>query len=457
MEKPSIWTVTQVTRYLKSLFDTEEELQNCWIRGEISNFKRHSSGHMYLTLKDSESRLKAVMFKSANRSLAFLPEDGMKVIARGYISIFERDGQYQLYIEEMQPDGMGALYLAFQQLKERLEREGLFAAERKRPLPLFPRTIGVITSPTGAAVRDIITTLRRRYPLVNILLCPVTVQGDGSASAIVEAIEKMNADREVDLLIVGRGGGSLEELWAFNEESVARAIAASSLPVISAVGHETDVTIADFVADVRAATPTAAAELAVPHAGELMRHIYQLEERLGNALRSELREAKQRLARSEHSRFFTRPKQALEQWRQTVDALENELTLRMQHILSLRSQRWLSLTGRLRALSPSVRLSDGKRQWQYAGERLEKAARRHWEKTNLRFERLLDQMNAYNPLMVMKRGFALVYKQEGKKQKLVRHLHEIQLGDMVQVRLQDGRMDCQVWGLEDSHESGNGT
>ncbi|EES72230.1 exodeoxyribonuclease VII, large subunit, partial [Paenibacillus sp. oral taxon 786 str. D14] len=269
LDQQRILTVKELNRYIRMKLESDQVLTDVWIRGEISNFTHHSSGHMYFTLKDADSRIKSIMFASYNQRLPFRPKEGTRVIARGNVSVYERDGQYQFYVTHMQPDGVGSLYLAFEQLKQKLEAEGLFAPGRKRPLPRFPKTIGVVTSPTGAAVRDILTTLGRRYPQAAVILYPVLVQGKGAAPSIVKAIRTLNAMGEADVLIVGRGGGSLEELWAFNEEQVARAIYESAIPVISAVGHETDFTIADFVADLRAATPTAAAELAVPHTAEL--------------------------------------------------------------------------------------------------------------------------------------------------------------------------------------------
>ncbi|WP_069188398.1 exodeoxyribonuclease VII large subunit, partial [Paenibacillus sp. GM2] len=258
-----ILSIKELNRYIRMKLESDSLLQDVWIRGEISNFTHHSSGHMYFTLKDKDSRIKTIMFASHNQRLPFIPKEGARVIARGNVSVYERDGQYQFYATHMQPDGIGSLYLAFEQLKGKLEAEGLFAPERKRPIPRYPHVIGVITSPTGAAVRDIITTLARRYPQAAVVLYPVLVQGKAAAPSIVKAIRRLNQMGEADVLIVGRGGGSLEELWAFNEEQVARAIYQSEIPVISAVGHETDFTIADFVSDLRAATPTAAAELAV--------------------------------------------------------------------------------------------------------------------------------------------------------------------------------------------------
>lgn len=261
-----VYSIKELNRYIRMKLDSDNLLSDVWIRGEISNFTHHGSGHMYFTLKDESSRIKAIMFASHNQRLPFIPKEGARVIARGNVTVYERDGQYQFYATHMQPDGIGSLYLAYEQLKSKLEKEGLFAEVRKRSLPRFPKCIGVITSPTGAAVRDIVITLQRRFPQVAIVIYPVLVQGKGAAPSIVKAIGALNAMGEADVLIVGRGGGSLEELWAFNEEEVARAISASRIPVISAVGHETDFTIADFAADLRAATPTAAAELAVPHA-----------------------------------------------------------------------------------------------------------------------------------------------------------------------------------------------
>lgn len=266
-------TVSQINNYVKKILDHNIILNNVWIKGEISNFKHHYSGHLYITLKDEGAVLKAVMFRGSAQSLAFEPNDGMKVLARGRISVYEAGGSYQLYIEEMIPDGVGELYIAYEQLKKQLESEGLFSPEHKKPIPPFPDRVGVVTASTGAAVRDIINVITRRYPMAEIVLYPAQVQGSGAAESVVKAIEYFNATDGADTLIVGRGGGSIEDLWAFNEEITARALYASKIPVISAVGHETDFTIADFVADLRAPTPSAAAEIAVPSAIELRNRI----------------------------------------------------------------------------------------------------------------------------------------------------------------------------------------
>lgn len=274
MNTPVVLTVSQLNRYIKSLLDGDSMMNSVFLSGEISNFTNHyKSGHMYFSLKDSQCVVRAVMFSTQARRLRFLPQDGMKVIVRGRVTVYEQTGQYQVYVEDMQPDGLGALNLAFEQLKTRLAAEGLFDASRKKALPLYPKAIGVVTSPTGAAVQDIMQILGRRFPMAEVVLCPVLVQGAGAAEQIAAAVERFNRLQCADVLIVGRGGGSIEDLWAFNEEIVARAVVNSKIPIISAVGHETDFTICDFVADLRAPTPSAAAELAVPDVRELMAYV----------------------------------------------------------------------------------------------------------------------------------------------------------------------------------------
>lgn len=274
MNTPVVLTISQLNRYIKSLLDGDQMLSSVFLTGEISNFTNHyKSGHMYFSLKDSQCVVRAVMFAAQARRLRFLPQDGMKVIVRGRVTVYEQSGQYQVYVDDMQPDGLGALNLAYEQLKTRLAAEGLFDASRKKPLPAYPKAVGVVTSPTGAAVQDIKQILGRRFPLAEVILCPVLVQGAGAAEQIAAAVEHFNRLGCADVLIVGRGGGSMEDLWAFNEEIVARAVANSRIPVISAVGHETDFTICDFAADLRAPTPSAAAELAVPDIRELMAYV----------------------------------------------------------------------------------------------------------------------------------------------------------------------------------------
>ncbi len=360
MQTPAVLTVTQLNTYLKSLFDGDENLNHVFLSGEISNFTNHyKSGHFYFSLKDDKSVIRAVMFAQNARRVRFSPQDGMKVIIRGRVSVYEATGQYQLYVEDMQPDGVGALNLAFEQLKTKLEAEGLFAAERKRLLPRFPKRIGVITSPTGAAVHDITTILARRYPLAEVILCPVLVQGAGAAPQLVDALRRFNRLACADVLILGRGGGSLEDLWPFNEESVARAVAASEIPVISAVGHETDFTICDFVADLRAPTPSAAAELAVPDCEELAASVRYDAFRLKQSMDAKAESLRQQLDGITSAYSFRRPQEWIELQRIRVDRLSSRLSNGMERKIG-EAKSGLALTGgRLNALSPLATLSRG--------------------------------------------------------------------------------------------------
>ena len=321
-----IFTVSEVNSIIKNLLDGNEVLRQVYVRGEISNFKYHNmSGHMYFTLKDEMSQIRCVMFKSSNMLLPFMPENGMKVIAFGFVSVFARDGQYQLYVADLEPDGIGALHIAFEKLKMRLEQEGLFAQERKRPLPFLPRKIGLVTSPTGAAIRDLLTVIRRRFPNVNIVIAPVLVQGKGAADDICSAISLLNSLNDIDVIIVGRGGGSIEELWAFNEEKVARAISNSKIPVISAVGHETDYTIADFVADKRAPTPSAAGEIVVPEKRILKNELRLISLRLVNGFYNYIGEKRQKLEYLKAAPVFRRPQTYIINCRQELDELLRSL------------------------------------------------------------------------------------------------------------------------------------
>lgn len=354
-----IVTVSELTNYIKGKLEGDQILRNIWVKGEISNFRHHSSGHMYFTLKDEGAALRAIMFKSRNRQLPFRPDNGMGVMARGYISLFERDGQYQLYVDEMQPDGIGALHLAYMQLKSKLEKEGLFAVDRKKKLPALPRKVGVVTSPTGAAVRDIITVIQRRFPQIHIILVPVAVQGDEAPAQIAKGIEMINGIEDIDIVIVGRGGGSLEELWAFNSEVVARSIFASRIPVISAVGHETDYTIADFVADHRAPTPSAAAEQAVPDCKELARQINNLRERLNCAVVTKLQSEQKRLRVCLERGPFLRPKDRVFRLNQELDYLTRRLGQAMAAEMQGRKHELALRMAKLNALSPLATLARG--------------------------------------------------------------------------------------------------
>ena len=397
MNDPVILTVTQLNAYVRSLLEGDARLASVFLGGEISNFTDHyRSGHLYFSLKDAKSAVKAVMFSSYARRLRFRPADGMKVIVRGRVSLYEAGGQYQFYAEDMQPDGLGALNLAYEQLKSRLAAEGLFDASRKRPLPRFPRRIGLATSPTGAAVHDVCRILARRFPLAEVVFCPVQVQGEGAARQIAEAVRRFQSIPGVDVLIVGRGGGSLEDLWAFNEEIVARAVAASRIPVISAVGHETDFTICDFAADVRAATPSAAAELAVPDAAEWEAALCGAQERLRQAAVQAVREAGARLESLRRSPAFARPMELASLRRMQADALSDRLRQAMEK--------------RRDGCSALLR---------------ERAAR----------------LETLSPLRVLARGYASVSGPAGRP---LTSVHGVHPGERLTVRLRDGALDCEV-------------
>lgn len=355
-----IFTVRQLTGHIKGLLENDNRLVDLWVKGEISNFKKAVSGHIYFTLKDNYSCIRVVMFRSRARYMQCSPGNGMAVRVRGYVTVFDRDGQYQLYAEQVEPDGTGALFAALEKLKKQLADEGLFDDSRKKTLPRFPRTIAVVTSPTGAAVRDMLHILQRRWPQVNIILAPVAVQGDAAPGEISKALTRLNRLNSVELIIVGRGGGSLEELWAFNTEPVVRSIAASQIPVISAVGHETDFTLADLAADLRAPTPSAAAELAVPDRLEMKRLVDMHRARLNSGLGRQIHAYRQRLNHCSRSRVLARPVDMLvEQRRQAVDTLERRLAGNIRSVTNSLDNRLALLAGRLDALSPLATLARG--------------------------------------------------------------------------------------------------
>lgn len=350
-----IHTVTQLTGQIKNLL--EGTFPDVWVEGEISNLTAPQSGHVYFTLKDQQSQVKAVLFRSSQRHLKFTLQHGMQVICRGRVSVYEPRGEYQVIVEYVEPKGVGALQKAFEELKARLEKEGLFDRERKKPLPLLPRRIGIVTSPTGAAVRDILRVIKRRHPKMEILIYPVPVQGADAAPSIVEALRYFNSERNVDVVIVGRGGGSLEDLWAFNEEPVARAIFASRIPVISAVGHETDYTISDFVADLRAPTPSAAAEIVVESEAHLRADILTLQARLESAMRQDLEQFRTMVRHA--TRLLEDPRKQLGQFSQRVDELSTRLGLGLRHHVRRDRALLTSLTGSLDHLNPLSILSRG--------------------------------------------------------------------------------------------------
>ncbi len=447
-----VLSVKQITRYIKLKLESEQTLQDVWVRGEISNFKHHSSGHMYFTLKDAESSLKCVIFATYAQKLGFRVRDGLAVLARGNISIYERDGQYQLYATSMQMDGIGGLYKAFEQLKQKLEQEGLFAQVHKKPIPRFPRAIGVITSPTGAAVRDMITTLQRRYPMVPILLCPVHVQGDLAVPSITRAIELMNMQSEIDVLLVGRGGGSLEELWAFNEEKVARSIFASRIPVISAVGHETDFTIVDFVSDLRAPTPTAAAELATPHYIELNQQILSITQRLHILMKQKIALNHSQLQPLIRSPYLVYPhKWILMQPIQRLDRSKEKLNQHMKQYTTNAGDRLKLLEKKLAQYHPHVNIISIKQKLQHVYHQLNRSMlhvlhlkTQSWLSSN-------RHLDALSPLKVMQRGYSLVYDES--LQQVIQSVHQVNTGDTIWTHFVDGKLQSRVLAKEE-HENG---
>jgi len=354
-----VYTVGEITQYIKDLFEVDPLLLDLWVEGEVSNCVQSAAGHMYFTLKDARAQLSCVLWRSQVASLEHVPADGHAVMVHGHASVYERQGRYQLYVDRVRPVGEGALFLQLQALKDKLQREGLFATERKRPLPHCPRRLGVVTSPVSAAIRDILHVLQRRYPLAEVILAPTLVQGDEAPPQIVAAIETLNARTDVDVIIVARGGGSLEELWAFNDERVARAIFASRVPVISGVGHETDYTIADFVADVRAPTPSAAAEVAVPDQQVLRDQIVQYRDTLHQGMKQSLTENRRR---AEHTLTLLRrflPRALLDRWRQHVDERRQRMWTVQRHHLALHREQSAGMQLRLQALSPESILNRG--------------------------------------------------------------------------------------------------
>ena len=391
----AVHSVSDVNRYLKDLLAREPLLSGLSVRGEISNFKQYPSGHCYFTLKDANSALKCVMFRSRAQYLRFLPQNGMQVVAGGTISVYERDGVYQLYVDSLMPEGTGDLALAFEQLKKKLSAEGLFDQSRKQPLPAFPKKIGVVTSPAGAVLRDIYRVSKRRWPSVQLVLYPVQVQGEGAAEQIARGIDFFAEEYAVDVIIAGRGGGSMEDLWAFNEEPVVRAIEACPVPLISAVGHETDFTLADFAADVRAATPSQAAELAVPDRAEVKRQVENLTSQLTRQMRREIDLRRQRLDHVLQSRVMRQPQSMLAERRQRLDFL---------------------LAG------------------------LQNTAKQELQNKSHGLKLLLNRLAAINPAAVLGRGYGIVTKQD----KLVSSINAVEIDDEIQLSLTDGSLKARV-------------
>ena len=396
---PSAVSVSELNTFIKMLLESAPTLNDVYVKGEISNFKNHiSSGHFYFSLKDKDSQIKAVMFRSSASKMKFVPENGMMVVAHGRVASYVRDGQYQLYADSMEPDGVGALYVAFEQLKQRLAAQGVFAPEKKKPLPKIPKTIGVITSPTGAAVRDIINIATRRFPFAQIVVYPALVQGENAASSLISGIRYFNDTGSADVIIIGRGGGSIEDLWAFNDENLAKTVCASEIPVISAVGHETDFTICDFAADLRAPTPSAAAELAVPDTAELKHKINNIISRESAVLLQMLSAKRETLARYEKSRYLSSPGHMIDDRRMALILSSERLMTSAAHVNEIKKHALSALSGKLEALSP---------------------------------------------LAVLSRGYGVVSSEEGK---VIKEIADVSVGDKITVKVRDGEIYAGVSG-----------
>lgn len=395
-KEKKIYTVEEITEYLQALIKEDALLSDFWISGEISNFYHHSSGHMYFTLKDKNSQLKTVMFKGYNSSLDFEPEEGMQVEARGNLDIYAQRGEYQFYAREMEKAGKGKLYEAFEKLKARLEKEGLFAETKKKEIPLLAKKIGIVTSPTGAAIRDILSVMKRRSGNFSVLIVPAHVQGDLAKDEIKSGIEYLNNREDIDLIIISRGGGSIEDLWPFNEEEVAREIYASRLPVISGVGHETDFTISDFVADLRAPTPSAAAELATANREEILNRLNNLSQRLLNSSKTKVRELKNNLQSISERRIFASPEELFKDYEQQLDSLETKL----EHQIERKYNDWEN-----------------------------------------KYQLLYQRLNNLSPLKTLDRGYAILQDQA---ETTISSVDQAVEGDQLQARLSDGILDLKV-------------
>ena len=444
-------SVHSLTKYIKRKFEADPYLRKVFVKGELSNVKIHPSGHIYFTLKDDKSRIQSAMFRSAAGSLKFKPEEGMNVLITGDVNLYEASGQYQLYVQSMQPDGVGALYLAYEQLKKSLAKEGLFEARWKQQLPVLPKKIGVITAQSGAAIRDICSTIQRRYPLAEICLFPAIVQGPQAAPSIVRALELAEAHGSIDVLILGRGGGSIEDLWAFNEESVARAIFSCRIPIISAVGHETDTTIADYVADMRAPTPTAAAELAVPSREELFDRILDRKRSIYISFSTQIKHERKRLTNYQQSYPLQFPERLYRPFTEKLSTLDDRLLRSRNELTSNRKADHDRLNRMLSFYSPMQRVKEEDRNLSLLTERMTRSMQNDLRNKTDQFSSAIRMLKALNPLEVMDRGFSIVYK-EGN---VANSVSGLKIGETLQVRMQDGSVQTVIQSIELKEEEEN--
>lgn len=428
-------SVSVINRYIKHVIDTDANLQRVFIKGEISNFKAHSTGHLYFSIKDETSKINAIMFNGNARKLNFNPTDGTKVLITGRISVYEATGNYQIYVDEMIEDGVGNLYIAFEKLKKQLAAEGLFDSKYKKPIPKYPTKIGVVTANTGAAIKDILSTIKRRFPIGQVILFPSLVQGDNAAKDIVKNIKLANT-YDLDVLIVGRGGGSIEDLWPFNEEIVARAIFDSKIPVISAVGHEVDFTIADFVADLRAPTPTGAAEMAVPNLVDLNKYIEQLKIRLSSDIIKKINILKLNLDSLRNSYILKNPPILFENKKQNLDLISNKINELLLKKLELKKLHLDSLKNSYILKNPNMLFENKKQNLILLTKELNKTINLKIDNNVTKLNTIIEKLELINPLNVMKRGFSLTYKDN----KLIKSVKKIKKDDELNIKFNDGNI-----------------
>ena len=439
MQEDKYLTVSALTNYIKRNFDADPYLHRVYLVGEISNFRLRTNSHQYFSLKDENAKISAIMFKSAFAKVKFQPEEGMRVIVSGRISLYPGNGSYQIYVDSMQPDGVGALYQAYEQLKIKLSQEGLFEAP-KLPIPKYPRKIAIVTSPSGAVIRDIITTVSRRYPIVQLVLFPALVQGNEAANSIAAQIKMINTLDDFDTIIIGRGGGSIEDLWPFNEEVVARAIFASKLPVISSVGHETDTTIADLVADMRAATPTAAAELATPVLTDILEELQKLQLQTIVAFRNILKMRSQQVQHLQQSYIFQEPQRLYEGYVQNVDILTEKLISLEKQQITTAEGSFKTLNSRLLANTPASRIKMAKQNVEHLRQMTNNNITNRFSKYANDLNSLIGSLDTLSPLKIMSRGYTYVTRDT----KVVKSIEDLSIDDKIQLNFSDGSANAVI-------------
>ena len=438
-------TVSALTKYIKYKFDKDPHLGRVYLTGEISNFRLRPT-HQYFSLKDENAIISATIFQSAFKKIQFRPEEGMKVLVIGKVSVFEKSGQYQINIEHMEPDGVGALYLAYEQLKKKLEAEGLFSLPKK-PIPQFPKKIAILTSESGAVIQDIQTTVARRFPIVQLVLYPTVVQGVHAVNSILKNLDLVEQE-DYDVVIIGRGGGSIEDLWAFNEEPIVRRVAELSIPVISSVGHETDTTLIDFVSDMRAATPTAAAEIATPVLMEIHQQLRNLQTRLEQALSRQLQIKRERMQALANASIFQNPERIYQVYQQRVDQLEMRLQQMIQQSIQHKRQQLLKNQHRLELGSPSRRVQTEKQALQYLAKRLEQAQGQLMKDKKQQFQRAIQQLDLLSPLKIMNRGYGILQQEET----IIKSVDQLEVNQELTIQLVDGTVRSKVTSVEKGNQ-----